>query len=141
MDSNSDLALTATATAFASDYYKNSCNGSLASCVLDGSGALDFPNIYHGTEGSLTSLLTITFNSESNLSWIEILGRNGCCSDRDVYNISFYDGQRNQLQEISSLSAYNQAHSTGRVDVPEPTTLAIFALGIMGLAARRFKKQ
>jgi len=26
------------------------------------------------------------------------------------------------------------------VDVPEPTTLAIFALGIMGLAARRFKK-
>ena len=26
-------------------------------------------------------------------------------------------------------------------DVPEPSTLAIFALGIMGLAARRFKKQ
>ena len=25
--------------------------------------------------------------------------------------------------------------------VPEPSTLAIFALGIMGLAARRFKKQ
>ncbi len=27
------------------------------------------------------------------------------------------------------------------VDVPEPSTLAIFALGIMGLASRRFKKQ
>ncbi|WP_259366766.1 PEP-CTERM sorting domain-containing protein [Colwellia sp. BRX8-7] len=27
------------------------------------------------------------------------------------------------------------------VSVPEPTTLAIFALGIMGLASRRFKKQ
>ena len=27
------------------------------------------------------------------------------------------------------------------VDVPEPSTLAIFALGIMGLALRRFKKQ
>ena len=26
-------------------------------------------------------------------------------------------------------------------EVPEPSTLAIFALGIMGLAARRFKKQ
>lgn len=26
-------------------------------------------------------------------------------------------------------------------DVPEPTTLAIFALGLMGLASRRFKKQ
>jgi hypothetical protein len=28
-----------------------------------------------------------------------------------------------------------------RVDVPEPTTLAIFALGMIGLASRRFKKQ
>mgnify|MGYP005988558707 CR=1 FL=1 len=28
-----------------------------------------------------------------------------------------------------------------RVDVPEPSTLAIFALGMMGLASRRFKKQ
>lgn len=27
------------------------------------------------------------------------------------------------------------------VDVPEPSTLAIFALGMMGLASRRFKKQ
>jgi len=31
--------------------------------------------------------------------------------------------------------------SVGVTAVPEPTTLAIFALGIMGLAARRFKKQ
>ena len=30
---------------------------------------------------------------------------------------------------------------TQGVDVPEPSTLAIFALGIMGLASRRFKKQ
>ena len=28
----------------------------------------------------------------------------------------------------------------GTVDVPEPSTLAIFALGMIGLAARRFKK-
>lgn len=31
--------------------------------------------------------------------------------------------------------------STSVAQVPEPTTLAIFVLGIMGLAARRFKKQ
>ena len=30
---------------------------------------------------------------------------------------------------------------TNVTDVPEPTTLAIFALGLMGLASRRFKKQ
>jgi len=31
--------------------------------------------------------------------------------------------------------------SLNSVEVPEPSTLAIFALGIMGLASRRFKKQ
>ena len=31
--------------------------------------------------------------------------------------------------------------STGGVSVPEPSTLAIFALGMIGLASRRFKKQ
>jgi len=38
------------------------------------------------------------------------------------------------------LSGFAYYHDTV-VDVPEPTTLAIFALGIMGLAARKFKKQ
>jgi hypothetical protein len=38
------------------------------------------------------------------------------------------------------LTEFNYYHDIV-VDVPEPTTLAIFALGIMGLAARRFKKQ
>ena len=31
--------------------------------------------------------------------------------------------------------------SNEKTEVPEPTTLAIFALGMMGLASRRFKKQ
>jgi hypothetical protein len=40
-----------------------------------------------------------------------------------------------------------QAFGNGYIDgpepptVPEPSTLAIFALGIVGLASRRFKKQ
>jgi hypothetical protein len=41
--------------------------------------------------------------------------------------------------------AFGQGTATfsvvGPVDVPEPTTLAIFALGMIGLASRRFKKQ
>ena len=32
-------------------------------------------------------------------------------------------------------------HQDGTTDVPEPSTLAIFTLGIMGLTSRRFKKQ
>ncbi|GAW96503.1 MULTISPECIES: DVUA0089 family protein [Colwellia] len=39
------------------------------------------------------------------------------------------------------VSISSQAGVLSTNSVPEPTTLAIFALGIMGLAARRFKKQ
>jgi len=39
-----------------------------------------------------------------------------------------------QVRELSDNTASAQA-------VPEPSTLAIFALGLMGLASRRFKKQ
>jgi len=42
-----------------------------------------------------------------------------------------------QIQKYETFTI-NQA--TPHSDVPEPSTLAIFALGIMGLAARRFKK-
>jgi hypothetical protein len=39
-----------------------------------------------------------------------------------------------------SSSDVSSLYTTGSVQVPEPTTLAIFALGMMGLASRRFKK-
>jgi len=38
-----------------------------------------------------------------------------------------------------SYALENIAISTNGVDVPEPSTLAIFALGVLGLASRRFK--
>jgi hypothetical protein len=40
-----------------------------------------------------------------------------------------------------SKSHYEQLVVRESQQVPEPSTLAIFALGIMGLASRRFKKQ
>jgi hypothetical protein len=45
-------------------------------------------------------------------------------------------------QREVGLWAYQTGASTsGSTSVPEPSTLAIFALGIIGLASRRFKKQ
>lgn len=46
----------------------------------------------------------------------------------------------------STFSGTSSSHAFGMefdnsVDVPEPSTLAIFALGMIGLASRRFKKQ
>jgi len=143
--SNTDLALTsAGATASATDYYLGnlscSSNTSDASCILNGSGAMAWTNIFHGGSSSGASVLTITLATPSELSWFEIFGRTDCCANRDIYNISMYDAQGVELFTALSVSAFNKEHSTGRVDVPEPSTLAIFALGLMGLASRRFKR-
>jgi hypothetical protein len=40
--------------------------------------------------------------------------------------------------QVNALETFTFSSAT---DVPEPSTLAIFALGIIGLASRRFKKQ
>ncbi|WP_297818509.1 PEP-CTERM sorting domain-containing protein [uncultured Paraglaciecola sp.] len=47
------------------------------------------------------------------------------------------------LQGTTSLSSFESglASWSGPTSEPEPSTLAIFALGIIGLASRRFKKQ
>ncbi len=50
----------------------------------------------------------------------------------DSYNSGIYD-------DLGFFVVSTQPRD--QIDVPEPSTLAIFALGIMGLAARRFKKQ
>ncbi len=41
---------------------------------------------------------------------------------------------------ISEVEVFGEASGQGNVSVPEPSTLAIFALGMIGLASRRFKK-
>ncbi|MFT6125556.1 MAG: hypothetical protein ACJAV0_001704 [Shewanella sp.] len=49
--------------------------------------------------------------------------------------------QENTYTTASSSSLYGVALVRNAQSVPEPSTLAIVALGIMGLASRRFKKQ
>jgi hypothetical protein len=62
-----------------------------------------------------------------------------------VVRIQLY-GSMSERQRLNSRTDDQSVLSLAEVQVngvkvPEPTTLAIFALGIMGLAARRFKKQ
>jgi len=67
---------------------------------------------------------------------------NGCCESR---YIGFAE---NNIRYIQFSPTYDRAAfdslsfiNSETQPVPEPSTLAIFALGIMGLASRRFKKQ
>jgi hypothetical protein len=112
-DANTDLALTATASASATNYWSNSCNTNTANCVLDGVKPAGFPAIYH--DNPANGVLTITLNTASHISSLEVFGREGCCSDRDVYNIRLFDEQGVLLEEILNANANNNNHSTGAI--------------------------
>jgi hypothetical protein len=53
-----------------------------------------------------------------------------------------WSGSQDDILNIESGNGHNTQVRNGVVEqVPEPSTLAIFALGLIGLASRRFKKQ
>ena len=70
----------------------------------------------------------------SNLARMTVPGTN---------NIAVLNGNGDQWgpSKIQSHSQVGAWFVRDVADVPEPSTLAIFALGLMGLASRRFKKQ
>lgn len=149
--SNSDLALTSLgATAFATDFWKGgeSCgsNTQSADCVLDGGGAEYLSNLYHGFMKT-DSVLTISLARSSELDWFDIYGRIDCCSDgRQLYNVSFFDDSGALL--YSTTADANNSNNFTRIDlasisvfaeVPEPAILILLAIGLIGIAVRRFK--
>ena len=61
----------------------------------------------------------------------------GVLLNNGLYNITETVGD----MVTAPAQPWTQISVTGVTSVPEPSTLAIFALGLMGLASRRFKKQ
>ncbi|WP_019027981.1 PEP-CTERM sorting domain-containing protein [Colwellia piezophila] len=55
--------------------------------------------------------------------------------------IEDYHNGHNTISDDSETSLSHALVRTTPQDVPEPSTFAIFALGIMGLVSRRLKKQ
>jgi hypothetical protein len=71
--------------------------------------------------GGVEAIVAWNSGTSSNRYWL----RNGDESVSDSY----------------SMYAASSVGTKGAANVPEPTTLAIFALGLLGLVSRRFKKQ
>ena len=128
---NNDVALTGFAVATAPHQWSAISGPEKA---IDGItlGNYNFGEIFH--EQFQNSTLTVTFNSLQDLSSIQIFGRTDCCSSRDIYNVSFYGEDSNLIASINDIAP------GVTIDVPEPSTLAIFGLALVGLASRRFKK-
>lgn len=66
-----------------------------------------------------------------NGSWGLFTGT-GCCVDTMSYAGLF---------TLTGIESVKDGTGPGNVGVPEPSTFAIFALGMIGLASRRFKKE
>jgi len=98
--------------------------------------------IFHEGSDNSNDTLTITFASIQELSSIQVFGRTDCCEYRDVFRVTFFGEQQNELYSAiinSTVSGIDPVITLPNTQVPEPSTLAIFALGILGFTARRLK--
>lgn len=113
--------------------------------AIDGAFSnLSFPNMYHNAENSIGNL-TITFASVSELDSFTVYGRADCCSQRDIYNVAFMGAAGNVLYTASSVNADNAQHMVNTVlpntSVPEPTSIALMGLGLLGMVTIGRRKQ
>ena len=101
---------------------------------------LTFPNMYHNAPGTVGNL-KITLAAAQELASFSIYGRSDCCSERDVYNVSFFGTDGKLLHSALSANANNALHMVNvalpNTAVPEPTSIALIGLGMLGLAGRR----
>ena len=141
--SSTNVALQANGgVASASSVYQN--GAATPDQANDGVFPADYPNIFHSGSPNAGEFLQIDFSGPATLSSLTIYGRNGCCQDRDLFNISIYNANGDTLFS-GQLDARNGGPASVTFDapvgVPETATwaLMIAGFGMTGLSLRRRK--
>ncbi|AOW77657.1 hypothetical protein A3Q34_12825 [Colwellia sp. PAMC 20917] len=123
--------------------FYNDNSGSIGSLIATGNGqnvtAVDSGLAWccGGNAWEVNFDLASTISLNAGHYWLGLTGASGSSPWWVTTSaISGYSGKIN-----GSTVANDFAFSLSSQDVPEPSTLAIFALGMIGLASRRFKKQ
>jgi len=88
-------------------------------------------------EGSTLTASGLFLTDKGNISVLSYQNKSKL-TEPNVRDSIVAFGAMNQINTIREIA--NSGHSTMLIKVPEPSTLAIFALGMVGLVSRRFKK-
>jgi len=86
--------------------------------------------------------VNVSFTVSELVTFSDIEAFKNGSHDTPLYSLRVWDNGLNE-QIVSAYANISLKYEYNSVtqSVPEPTTLAIFALGMIGLASRRFKKQ
>jgi hypothetical protein len=96
--------------------------------------------MYHSAGSDSTQFLSVTFAVPTTLQSLTIFGRTDCCSERDIFNVTIFNGAKalysGQL-DARGKSATVTFDAPSAVPEPASWAMKITGFGLVGAAARR----